>query len=63
MLDGQRLQWAQEHAHRIQKRFEQWQKPLGINGMEYEEYLKTEYFRCCDDPLLNSLIESMSGQE
>jgi hypothetical protein len=60
MLDGQKQEWAQEHASRIQKRFEQWQQPLGIDGQEYAEYLRIELIRCCDDPLLKELIESMS---
>jgi hypothetical protein len=60
MLDGQKQQWAEEHARRIQKRFEQWQEPLGIDGREYAEYLRIELIHCCDDPLLKELIESMS---
>ncbi|MFH1370284.1 MAG: hypothetical protein ABII09_03215 [Planctomycetota bacterium] len=60
MLDGQKQQWAEEHAQRIQKRFEQWQRPLGIDGREYLEYLRVELMNCCDDPLLKELIESMS---
>jgi len=60
MLDSQKQQWAQEHARRIQKRFEQWQQPLGINGQDYLEYLSVELRRCCDDPLLKELIESLS---
>ncbi len=60
MLEGQKQHWAQKHARRIQKRFEQWQQPLGINGREYIKYLKTELTKCCDDPLLKELIESMS---
>jgi DNA-binding transcriptional regulator YbjK len=60
MLEGQKQQWAEEHARRIQKRFEQWQQPLGINGQEYAEYLRIELIQCCDDPLLKELIESMS---
>jgi hypothetical protein len=60
MLEGQKQEWAQEHASRIQKRFEQWQQPLGIDGREYEEYLRLELIRCCDDPLLKELIETIS---
>ncbi|MGA2173276.1 MAG: hypothetical protein ABSG82_09770 [Sedimentisphaerales bacterium] len=60
MLDGQKQQWAQENARRIQKRFEQWQEPLGIDGREYAEYLRIELVRCCEDPLLKELIESIS---
>ncbi|MGA2323924.1 MAG: hypothetical protein ABSG22_08765 [Sedimentisphaerales bacterium] len=60
MLEGQKQQWAEEHARLIQKRFEQWQQPLGINGQEYAKYLRIELIQCCDDPLLKELIESMS---
>jgi hypothetical protein len=60
MLDGQKQQWAEEHARRIQRQFEKWQKPLGINGQEYAEYLKIELINCCDDPLLKEFIESLS---
>jgi hypothetical protein len=60
MLDGQKQGWAQEQANRIQKRFEQWQQPLGIDGREYAEYLRIEFVRYCDDPLLKELIESIS---
>jgi hypothetical protein len=60
ILEGQKQQWAEEHARRIQKRFEQWQRPLGINGQEYAEHLRIELVQCWDDPLLKELIESMS---
>jgi hypothetical protein len=60
MLEGQKQQWAQKHARRMQKQFEQWQKPLGIDGQEYAEYLRIEFVRYCDDPLLKELIESIS---
>ncbi len=60
MLDGQKQQWAEEHARRMQKRFEQWQRPLGIDGREYFEYLRSELADYCEDPLLKELIESMS---
>jgi hypothetical protein len=59
-MDGQKIQWAQEHAQGIQKRFEPWQQPLGIDGKEYVEYLRIELIQCCDDPLLKELIESLS---
>ena len=60
MMDGQKIQWAKEHAEGIQKRFEQWQQPLVIDGKEYAEYLMIELIHCCDDPLLKELIESLS---
>ncbi len=51
--------WAERHARRIECRFEQWQKPLGIDD-EYLKYLTKELVDCCDDPLLKSLIESIA---
>jgi hypothetical protein len=60
MLDGQKQEWAQEQASRIQRLFEQWQQPLGIDGRGYAEYLRNEYVQCCDNPLLKELIESIS---
>ena len=60
MMDWQKIKWAQENDQGIQKRFEQWQQPLGIDGQEYAKYLRIELIRCCDDPLLKELIESMS---
>ena len=62
MLAGEKekQRWAQEHAFRIGRRFEQWQKPLGINGNEYLEYLTKELINCCDEPAWKSLIESIS---
>lgn len=62
MMDGQKIKWAQEHAQGIQKRFEQWQQPLGIDGREYVEYLKNEIIECRDDPLMKEFIESISQQ-
>jgi hypothetical protein len=60
MSDGQKQEWVQEQARRIQKRFEQWQQPLGIDGSEYVEYLQVELGHYCEDPLLKELIESMT---
>jgi hypothetical protein len=60
MLEGQKQEWAEEHARRIQKRFEQWQQPLGIDGREYAEYLRIELVNCCEDELLKELIELIS---
>ncbi|MHC4891183.1 MAG: hypothetical protein ACYTEO_17155 [Planctomycetota bacterium] len=31
--------WVEEHARRLQDLFEQWQKPLCIDGEEYRKYL------------------------
>jgi len=58
--EKEKQKWAQEHALRIGYRFEQWQKPLGIDGDEYLKYLTEELIDCCDKPLLKSLIESIS---
>ena len=52
--------WAEEHAHRLQHLFEQWQKPLGIDGGEYRKHLTEELAKQCDEPLLKSLIESIT---
>jgi len=60
MIDGQKQEWAQQHADRIQKLFEQWQQPLGIDGKEYAEHLRNELVQCHDNPLLKELIESIS---
>jgi hypothetical protein len=60
MLTTEKQEWAERHARRIQQRFEQWQKPLGIDGQEYLKYLIQELAKCCDEPLHKSLIESIS---
>ena len=60
MLDSQKDIWAEEYARRMQKRFEEWQKPLGIDGEEYIRYLRNELAQSCEDPLMKSLIESIS---
>ena len=52
--------WAEQYARCIEKRFEQWQKPLGIDGDEYLKYLTKDLIDYCDDPLLKSLIESIA---
>ncbi len=62
MKNGQKIKWAQENALGIQKRFEQWQQPLGIDGTEYVEYLKNELIEYCDDPLLKEYFESISHE-
>jgi ribosomal protein L32E len=53
-------EWVEEHARRLQQLFEQWQKPLGIDGAEYRRHLREELANCCNDPLLKSLIESIT---
>ncbi len=52
-------EWAEEYALRMVRLFEQWQKPLGINGDEYFKHLKKELLAYCDKPLCKSLIESI----
>lgn len=51
--------WAQKHACKIERLFEQWQKPLGIDGKEYLIHLTEELTSCYDEPLQKSLIESI----
>jgi hypothetical protein len=53
-------EWTDKHARRIQQRFEQWQKPLGIDGGEYISYLRKELLDFCENPLKKSLIDSIS---
>ena len=52
--------WAEEHARRIQQKYEQWQKPLGIDSEEYLRYLREELVGFCEHPLKKSLIETIS---
>ncbi len=52
--------WVEEHARRLQHLFEQWQKPLSIDGKEYRKHLMEELVNYCDEPLLKSLIESIT---
>jgi hypothetical protein len=42
MLGRERQKWAEQHALRIVRRFEPWQKPLGIDGDKYLKYLTRE---------------------
>ncbi|MHC4572760.1 MAG: hypothetical protein ACYS76_01285 [Planctomycetota bacterium] len=58
--ESEKLRWVEEHARRLQRRFEQWQKPAGIDGREYHKYLIQELCHCYDEPLRKSLIESIS---
>ncbi len=53
-------EWSEKHARRIQQRFEQWQKPLGIDSEEYLRYLRKELVDFCENPLKKSLIENIS---
>ena len=58
--EKEKQRWAEEHARRLQHLFEQWQKPLGIDDEEYRKYLTEELVHYCDEPLLKSLIESIT---
>jgi hypothetical protein len=58
--DEDKQRWVEEHALRMGHLFEQWQKPLGIDGEQYRKYLIEELDGYCDKPLLKSLIESIS---
>jgi len=58
--EKEKQKWIEEHARRLQQLFEQWQKPLCINGEEYRKYLTEELPSYCDEPLLKSLIESIT---
>ena len=55
----EKQRWVEEHARGLQHLFEQWQKPLGIDGEKYRKHLTEELINCCDEPLLKSLIESI----
>ena len=57
--DKEKQQWAEEHARRLQRLFEQWQNPLGISGGEYREHLTAELSDYYDQPLRKSLIEQI----
>ena len=56
----EKRKWVEEHAGSLQQLFEQWQKPVGIDGKEYRKYLEKDLLNCCDNPLLKSLIDSIT---
>jgi hypothetical protein len=58
--EEEKQRWIEEHARRLQQLFEKWQKPLCIDGEEYRKYLTKELPGYCDEPLLKSLIESIT---
>ncbi|MHC4458617.1 MAG: hypothetical protein ACYS0I_16325 [Planctomycetota bacterium] len=58
--DQEKQKWVEEHARSLQQLFEQWQKQLNIDGNEYRKYLTEELLDYCDEPLLKSLIESIT---
>ena len=59
-VEHEKKGWVEKHAQRLEFRFEQWQKPLGIDSDEYLRYLTEELETYYDDPLHRSLIESIS---
>ena len=59
-FEQEKQRWVEEHARRLQHLFEQWQKPLNIDGEEYRKQLTEELLNYCDEPLLKSLIESIT---
>jgi len=60
MVGSEKNGWAEEHARKMESRFQEWQQPLGISGDDYLRYLTEELAERYDDPLWKSLIESMS---
>ncbi len=51
--------WVEQHAHQLQQLFQQWQRPIGIDGQEYRKHLEKELALYWDDPLLKALVESI----
>jgi len=58
--EEEKQRWVEDHSRRLQHLFEQWQKPFGIDGEEYRKHLIEELVNYCDEPLLKSLIESIT---
>ena len=58
--EEEKQKWVEEYAGRMQHLFEKWQKPLGINCEEYRKHLIEELVNSCDEPLLKSLVESIT---
>ena len=58
--EQEKQKWVEEHSYRLQQLFEQWQKSVSIDGEEYRKYLSEELIDYCDNPLLKSLIESIT---
>lgn len=56
---NQNVLWAQLHAEKIEKCYEKWQKPLGIDGQPYLEFLISELQCRCKNPLEKELIEKI----
>lgn len=58
--EEEKQKWAEEHARRLQQVFEQWQRPLGIDGEKYYRHLIQDLADHCDEQLMKSLIESIA---
>ena len=60
MLSGseEAKEWAEEYSALIQKIYEKWQKPLGIDS-EYQKFLKEDMVEDYYDPLKKGLFESI----
>jgi hypothetical protein len=58
--EKEKQRWVEKHARRLQHRFEKWQKPLGIDGRDYQRFLSEELCDCYNEPLRKSLVESIS---
>ena len=60
MLPGseEAKEWAETYSVLIQKIYEKWQKPLGIDS-EYQEFLKKDLTRDHHDQLKKELVESI----
>lgn len=58
--EKEKQRWVEEHARRLQHLFEQWQKPLGIDGEKYYKHLVKDLADHCNEPLMKSLIESIT---
>ena len=58
--EEEKHRWVEEHARRLQQLFGQWQNQVSIDGEEYRKYLTEDLLGYCDNPLLKSLIESIT---
>ncbi len=56
----EKQKWVEEHARRLQHVFEQWQKPLGIDSEKYYKHLIKDLADHCNEPLMKSLIETIT---
>ena len=58
--EEEKQKWIEEHACSMQHLFDQWQKPLGIDSEKFRKHLTEELVSYYDEPLLKSLIESIT---